>query len=583
METKTFGPFIIREYEIINESQNQVKVAVKALRPVTSKNGRKYTFNEILESHKTMRHKPINVNHDDNRCIGNTDGSKIDEQQTMEVYGTVNKEPYVGMIKNRDPKITGWSVQADFKIAKCVHCSKEFQTMETLKKHLIEDEHLHNINFEPVDIEFNGLALVVSPEVPGVPNTSHEIRETVNFMTLEETIDNLEGQNDLWLLNKISNNTEKNNLMSKIIVRPEVTHAAVGHTQTVVTNASKDLPLTPSKVENEEKKLEASPPSSPLEVKPVIVEAPVKNEVANNTVTNSAGFDVGVGLETPKLTETVKLITLKESKVGEVVWQPIQFESFDVMLKVTNDEVLAGRWLKQNREINESFKVLSDALNELVRENNKPLTVNLPEFKFNAQPLKESFNSIIGTIKTELTSIHESINAIPKDDLGWKEFKPFDPAPVYAKIEEVAKKIPVAYDDKLLKEQVTNIKIPDINPLTEKLTTLETKFATLEAENKTLKEAVTAQKKDFADILNVADRNILATQKSFEERIAEFKKENKTLKETVEKQEKIIKETVIRTDNLEDKQQPLYKGVNKKITELDAEKNPDFNYKPGGA
>jgi hypothetical protein len=124
----------------------------------------------MLESARTMNGKLINVNHNDGRKIGNVDWAKANRQtQFMEVEGTVNKEPYTYMVKNHDPKIKGWSVQADFRQAQCIHCSKKFDTMETLKEHLLKEEHISNIEFEPKDIVFNGLALVVDPEVPGIP------------------------------------------------------------------------------------------------------------------------------------------------------------------------------------------------------------------------------------------------------------------------------------------------------------------------------------------------------------------------------------------------------------------------------
>jgi hypothetical protein len=584
MESKTFGPFIIKEYEVINESQNQVKIAVKALRPVTSRNGRKYTFNEILESHKTMRHKPINVNHDDSRCIGNTDGSKITDKQTMEVYGTVNKEPYVYMIKTHDPKITGWSVQADFKIAKCTHCNKEFQSMETLKTHLIEVEHIHNISFEPVDIEFNGLALVLSPEVPGVPNTSHEIRETAYLMTLEETIDKLESQNDLWLLNKISNKLEDSPIMSKVVVHPEITHAAVGRTQAVVTNNKFSLNLD-------------SKADAPLISDKSMPVTPTLN--ATETQPQKEAIQPLTETTLPK--ETATKIVLKEAvQIGKLVFEAEECTPFEQCVKDGGSPEECARKFKETVKRNSNLKAIESTVNALIEAVNKPIVFEHTQpAAYDDKPIRE----MIASIKPfDDSKLKEAIANIPKDDFGWRDIKSFDPAPLIAKIEEVAKTVPAAYNDKALKESLANLKIPDITPLTEKLATYETKLATLTDENKTLKETLTTietQNKKITESLEtklkeydsikkavlIADHAVSETAKAksvFEQKFEKIEAENRLLRETVEKQEKTLKETQIRTDNLEDKQQPNFKGHNKTVVEA-KQATPNFTYNPTGA
>lgn len=180
----------LSEFQIVGESLNKVKFKANVLKPGLSRNGRLYMPDEILEAGRTLAFKPINVNHT-KRVVGNVDWAKADKKShILEVSGTVNKEPEVSLLKMHDPKITGFSVQADFFSAECLHCKKQFPDMEALKEHLISEEKIHNFNYAPRDLIFNGLAICESPEMPGVPSaTSYELSEKVKFGTLEEFYD----------------------------------------------------------------------------------------------------------------------------------------------------------------------------------------------------------------------------------------------------------------------------------------------------------------------------------------------------------------------------------------------------------
>jgi len=168
---------------------NTIRIKGVALRSNTvSKNSRRYVEEEIERSGRTLIGKPLTVNHDHSQIIGHVDWAEP-EGGVLEYLATVKKQPYVDLIRNRDPKIKGVSVDADYLHAQCVHCGARFLDLTKFSDHMVEAHGNKNFQIEPHQILFKELTLVVEPEVPGVSGTSAELTETYKSKGFSQLIE----------------------------------------------------------------------------------------------------------------------------------------------------------------------------------------------------------------------------------------------------------------------------------------------------------------------------------------------------------------------------------------------------------
>ena len=178
-------------FKVTDIGPNTVRIKGVALRSdIVSKNNRKYVEEEVTKSGRTLINKPFTVNHNNNVIIGNVDWAEP-ENGVLEYLATVKKQPYVNFIRNRDPRIKGVSVDADYLHAKCVQCGDRFLDIESFSIHMKEEHNVRNFQIEPHQILFKALSLVVDPEVPGVSGTTVELAETLKnkgFLQLAEML-----------------------------------------------------------------------------------------------------------------------------------------------------------------------------------------------------------------------------------------------------------------------------------------------------------------------------------------------------------------------------------------------------------
>ena len=541
----------IEEYEILSETQNQVKVRVKPLYPVTSKNGRKYTFDEMLESARTMNGKLINVNHNDTRKIGNVEWAKANKQtQFMEVEGTINKEPYTYMVKNHDSKIKGWSVQADFRHAQCIHCSEKFDTMEALKTHLVEKEHIHNIEFEPKDIVFNGLALVIDPEVPGIPNTSY-MSETVgtrNFGSLEEMINTLEAEEDSWLLNKFGNNRDEKSMSKNYAI--ENKGSPVAPTSKTYTKEELQKTIMPETKKEASDKVDVKSPSL-------------------NTV------------ETPVLNVAVEKVMLKEAaSIGKLIFEEESCTPFEQCVKDGGTPEECAAKFKETVQRNKTNRTVAETVNALIDAVSKPIVLEIAKddtsWNTKISMLQHNIENRLTTAASEFVDVTNKWNSKVAELMASIDaIKPYNDAPLKEAIANIK-----PFDDKPLREMdlrqeeiIANLN-KNLLEVNTKVNAIKIPDVPAPYDDSKLKEIIASQKRDFETVLAVADKNIAETKKTLEERIEALKKEKDGLKETLEKQDLKLKEALVRTDNLEDKQQPVFKGVAKSTVKAKDIKDP---------
>ena len=144
-----------------------------------SKNNRKYLREELIKSARTMINKPVDVNHNTGKRVGNILWCEFDETDNkLEYIANINKEPYVTLLRNKSPLIRGVSVTADYLYNECYRCNKKFESSEAWEDHMRNEEFITNFTSVPRGIVFQGLSIVEAPESPGIDTTTYEIMET---------------------------------------------------------------------------------------------------------------------------------------------------------------------------------------------------------------------------------------------------------------------------------------------------------------------------------------------------------------------------------------------------------------------
>lgn len=152
---------------------NKAQFKGVALLPTISGNGKKYVVEELHRSARTLVGKPLTLNHNPTKVLGDVTWAEFEGNCIEYVAETKNPE-YIEKLKDckrlakeayikkwgRDP-IYGVSVEANYRFhdAQCVG---------------------GNCTLEPHGIIFNALSLVEDPERPGVSGTTVELMETLN-------------------------------------------------------------------------------------------------------------------------------------------------------------------------------------------------------------------------------------------------------------------------------------------------------------------------------------------------------------------------------------------------------------------
>lgn len=150
---------------------------VAMLSDVVSKNKRQYLDEELRMAARTLSGRAINVNHDDHNIIGNVIHAEYEDGK-IEFLGQIKNKTYAEMLKNKDPLIRGVSVQADYLHLKCTKCGATFYTEKAWSDHMSDAHGISEGTKQVHGMIFNGLSLVVAPEIPGVANTKIEVAET---------------------------------------------------------------------------------------------------------------------------------------------------------------------------------------------------------------------------------------------------------------------------------------------------------------------------------------------------------------------------------------------------------------------
>ncbi len=153
-------------------------------------------------------------------------------------------------------------------------------------------------------------------------------------------------------------------------------------------------------------------------------------------------------------------------------------------------------------------KRVAETLNAVIDEVAKSIEFEMPIPDESWKPQNKTFAEAIFNLAKE-------IRALPQDDTSWKE--------EIKTVQEQTKTFKEAHDAEL-----------------------KTLKETYDAKLKEITDKTEQQKKDFETILTQADKNIVETRKTLEDRIKELEKENKEL------ESKKVKETTDLTQKLEE-------------------------------
>lgn len=189
------------EFQIVDTGKHTVTIKGIAVRKgQVSRNKRKYVGEELQAAARTFIGRPVTINHapyekshpmyDGRKVAGHVDWMEY-EDGCMEYRAKVNKQPYVDLIRSGSVEVKGVSIEADYLFNRCSHCGADFYTVEEFSSHMENEHFIKNFDYEPRGMLGKALSIVLSPEEPGVPDTTLELAETAGyggFSQLLETV-----------------------------------------------------------------------------------------------------------------------------------------------------------------------------------------------------------------------------------------------------------------------------------------------------------------------------------------------------------------------------------------------------------
>jgi len=210
IENKIMESFewVTNDFKTADVGKNKIRIKGIALRgDAISRNYRKYTVEELKKAARTWNGKPLTINHNPNRIVGNVVWMEYNDlSNALEFIADINKQPYVDLIRSKSSVIKGVSIEAGYLYNICPECLKHgkevrFETEEEFRNHM-RTVHFKNVGLaEPHGIVGKALSLVLAPEEPGYPGTTIEpLAETrkKGLNALYETIVKEKQQLEKW-------------------------------------------------------------------------------------------------------------------------------------------------------------------------------------------------------------------------------------------------------------------------------------------------------------------------------------------------------------------------------------------------
>ena len=594
------------EFAITPTDGKTVKIRGKAIpRETISRNNRKYVDEELRKAARTFIDTPITENHkawnDKKNQLGKVNWMEYDDgsmEYVAEVWNPEMAAELRAYAKNpQTSRIRGVSVEADYLKIACTKCKQEFLTEQAWRQHMETVEHIHDLPLEPHGIRGRALSIVTGRESPGVAGNTLEVMETASpLLQLLETV--------------IKLSKEKENMNINTQVKTEVQNPP--------------YPVAPLKEAMEEPKKEEKTYGSMDEC--------VKAGHSKEECIQMMGKEDSEKPQDNAVTETIKITVKEATAIGKLVYEEETCTPFEQCVKDGGTPEECAKQFKETMKRNNSNKAIVETINEILEFIASPFVAEVPVWGQKIDRVQKDVENRLCSVASEIITVTnqwsskvneiltlidaipkdewkqpltEALAALPKDDLGWKDIKPYDDTALKEAIEAIPKddlgwKEIKPYDDTAIKEALTAIPkdewkqplqeaIADIKPyddteiktlletttktLTEKLDQTTQKIQTIETDNLKVKET-------FEQLLNQADKNITEVKKTLEERekeLAETKKKleetDKTLKETTAKAE----QAKVLAENVDDKQQATFKAKAKTVV---ADKTTPSSFNP---
>jgi len=168
------------DFKLVDSGKNTIRIKGVALKGnVVSRNKRKYVDEELKKAARTWIGKPVTINHDSTRNVGHIVWMEY-EDGALEYLADVNKQPYVGLLRDKSTDIRGVSIEANYLHNRCPKCGEKFYSEEEFAEHMWTKHFVRaDATKEPHGIVGQALSLVLAPEEPGYPDSTIELAETV--------------------------------------------------------------------------------------------------------------------------------------------------------------------------------------------------------------------------------------------------------------------------------------------------------------------------------------------------------------------------------------------------------------------
>lgn len=176
--TESFN-WMTPEFKVVDSGKNTIRIKGIALKSdVISRNKRRYIDEELVKSARTFIGKPVTINHDMSRIVGNVVWMEY-ENGALEYLADIKKQPYVRLLRDHSTEIKGVSIEANYLHNRCNKCGARFYTEPDFHAHMANEHFIKtDPTSEPHGILGQALSLVLSPEEPGYSDTTTELMET---------------------------------------------------------------------------------------------------------------------------------------------------------------------------------------------------------------------------------------------------------------------------------------------------------------------------------------------------------------------------------------------------------------------
>jgi len=487
-----------------------------ALFPTISGNGRKYLADELMQSARTLVGKPVTINHDSSRIVGdvafaqwednkieyllNIDGKKVEYIEKLKDRFALPKTQYVEKW-GRDP-IYGVSVEANY-VYHNESCNQGL------------------CHVEPHGIVFTALSLVEDPEKPGVDGTTIELLETLQLTerSVNETKITEMLLNDYTKWHKLPAEVSQgygvnvvHKIEEKLMSKPKE------------TGKMKEQECKEGEVWNQEQNKCVPKPSQTEEIKktvPPLAEITLPQKIPllkeklafGEPFAGYDNFEDCVAKNPEKGDAEAYCATIKRKTEGEIL-------QFNKIAEAYNN-IIDTLDTHRNADKQSNHAILSELAS---------FNANLMTLQKNVQSEHDLNEKQCESLKTLNKKLDETIATLPKDDLSWKES--------LTTINDTLAKIPTTYATTM---DITAKFTENADPLIKRIKELEEKYPVLNSAYETLKTEYS---------------NFVAETK------AKLEEKEKTAKETLDKDKKIeekLEKVEEKIETIETHVKPNYK------------------------